>query len=528
MSSQWVRVRLLALAGAALLSLGLSAQTTPPPPPPPPSSTPPQAPANPNAPEMTTRDEATSFKARVSLVMVPVVVRDGQGRAIGNLTKENFQLFDKGKPQEITRFSVERPGEHPVPPAPGQPAATPLSEAQDPPVVVADRFVAYLFDDVHLSPGDLSRIRDAADRHMGTLRPTDRAAVYTLSGQLALEFTDNRAQLHDALFRLKPGIMVRVGALNDNFQRTYISLNVVKNIIRRMSVAPGQRTIMFISPGFLTLAPEYFQEKTEILDLAIRSNVVISSLDARGLYTDPSLDVSRASSRGGPNLTTAMLASDILAELAYGTGGGFFQNSNDLDEGFRRLAAAPEYIYLLGFNPQNLKSDGSFHQLKVTLKNFRDVNLQARKGYYAPRKQDDAEETARQEIESALFSREEIREIPADLTTQFFKAGEQAAKVTVMIHVDMKPLHFRKSEGRNRDDLTLVAGLFDRNGNYLHGIKKVIEMRLKDETLVRLQTRGITVRDTFDVKPGIYLVRMVVRDAEGQLMSAGNGAVNIP
>ncbi len=53
--------------------------------------------------------------------------------------------------------------------------------------------------------------------------------------------------------------------------------------------------------------------------------------------------------------------SDILAELADGTGGTFFQNSNDLDAGFKRIAAAPEYIYMLGFSPQNLKTDGSFH-----------------------------------------------------------------------------------------------------------------------------------------------------------------------
>ena len=74
----------------------------------------------------------------------------------------------------------------------------------------------------------------------------------------------------------------------------------------------------------------------------------------------------------------------FLAEMAAGTGGTFYQNSNDYDEGFRRLGAAPEYVYHLGFMPQNLKNDGSFHALRVTVKPSNNLTLQARHGYYAP------------------------------------------------------------------------------------------------------------------------------------------------
>src|SRR5271157_6181856 len=76
-----------------------AAQTAPAPPP--------QAPAKPPA-EMATHDEPAMFKARVNLVVVPVVVHDRQGKAIGSFKQEDFQLFDKGKPQYIARFSVEK------------------------------------------------------------------------------------------------------------------------------------------------------------------------------------------------------------------------------------------------------------------------------------------------------------------------------------------------------------------------------------------------------------------------------------
>jgi len=95
------------------------------------------------------------------------------------------------------------------------------------------------------------------------------------------------------------------------------------------------------------------------------------------------------------------------------------------------------------------------------------------------------------------------------------------------VHVDVKHLHFHKADGRNNNALTIASGLFDRNGTFITGMEKIVTMRLKDETLERKVDSGVTVKSSFDVKPGSYLVRLVVRDAEGQL-SAENGAVEIP
>jgi len=98
----------------------------------------------------------------------------------------------------------------------------------------------------------------------------------------------------------------------------------------------------------------------------------------------------------------------------------------------------------------------------------------------------------------------------------------------VLAHVDAKRLRFRKIDGRNGDDLTVVSALFNRNGNFLQANEKTVTMRLKDDTLEHKLDSGLTLKTSFDVKPGSYLVRLVVRDGEGQLMSAENGAVEIP
>src|SRR5271170_3426573 len=168
-----------------------------------------------NSAELASRDEPATFKVNVKLVVVRAVVRDSQGHAIGNLRQDDFQVFDKGKPQVITQFEVEQPGtlaakarKESLENSGEIPSADTSSNTGNVPTV-PERFVAYLFDDVHLEFGDLARVREAAERHFATLRPTDRAAIFSTSGQTALDFTDDRTQLHATLLRLQPRPIAR-------------------------------------------------------------------------------------------------------------------------------------------------------------------------------------------------------------------------------------------------------------------------------------------------------------------------------
>lgn len=165
--------------------------------------------------------------------------------------------------------------------------------------------------------------------------------------------------------------------------------------------------------------------------------------------------------------------------------------------------------------------------MKVTLNDSDKLSLQARRGYYAAPHLSDPAETAKQQVEDALFSRQEMHEIPVELRTQAFKVSEDSARVSVVVRVDVRNLRFRKQDGRNRNDLTVALALFDRNGSYVTGNQGTIELRLLDDTLEKGLDQGITVQRSFNVKPGAYLVRLVVRDAEGRMMSAQSGAVGI-
>ena len=136
------------------------------------------------------QDSPATFKVRVNLVLVRVVVRDNQGKVVTNLRKEDFQLFDNRKPQAITYFSTETPESQALRPAAtvaanDESAVTP-EEAQAAAKKLPQRFVGVLFDDVHMSMQDTTVVRDAATRLFGALAPSDRVAMFSASGQFHL------------------------------------------------------------------------------------------------------------------------------------------------------------------------------------------------------------------------------------------------------------------------------------------------------------------------------------------------------
>ena len=171
----------------------------------------------------------------------------------------------------------------------------------------------------------------------------------------------------------------------------------ITEYVHRMANLPGQHNLILISSGFLPIEQEARFEESKLMNLAADSTVIINALDARGLYTT---SLSASQDLQDRNIVQVdeyrkdemRTAENAMGELAYGTGGEFYHDNNDLKAGLAALLNFPETIYVLELATNALKSNGAYHQLRVSVHRA-DVQVQARKGYVAPR--DDKVQTSR-------------------------------------------------------------------------------------------------------------------------------------
>ena len=555
------------------------------------AATPPVAAAK--SDEMVTTEQPVTFKVQTNLVEVPVILRDSSGRAIGDLKQEEFHLFDKGKRQEIAKFAIVVNGGGTAPAVqtsmhPNVAAASTAAPTSSGPTAAlsapAPQFVTFVFDDLHMLTSDIQQVRAAALKYLRMqLRPGDRVSLVTTSGRQSVDFTGDPESLAAAMNQIMPSPLAEktlsgCGAYLSYFQAAQIerevglhptrgdvskslalrvameeytdfdtavmairdaytsglaesrnTLAALKAVVRRMVSVPGERSVVLISPGFF-VPFDLQNESDDLMAQAIRAKVLISVVDARGVWTNPALDACRSTAsqdlarfrdlEGHANM-------DELIAIAEDTGGSLNVN-NDFLGGIEKAAAVPEYRYILGFVPQNLKLDGSFHPLKVRVVSGEKLTLQARRGYWAPKHAEDEAAVASQEIEDAVFSRDETLGLAAEMHTRVTRAGDQS-KLSVLASLDLKAIHLRKADDRDRNDLSIVVALFDTDGNFIEGTQKLLQLRLRDETVSGLAQKPPAVLITdFVVKPGDYLVRMVVRDAEERHMTAENAAVRVP
>ena len=309
-----------------------------------------------------------------------------------------------------------------------------------------------------------------------------------------------------------------------------VVLNTLMLLSRRMASMSGQRSVILASPGFL-VTDALRPREMELIDEAIRDGVVISALDALGLWTmNPAAEIDESVPPGAAHPLVAEEktpfrkleiegGAQALAVLAEGTGGKFIENSNDFAGAYRQLANPPDYIYVLGFTPKGVKSNGSFHALTVKLAGGVKYDLQARSGYYAPKAGEEKTPHEAPQIKEAVFSRLEIRTLPVELHAYVESSDRANVKLTVTVRLDRNKL-------RTRDRLAVVVALFDDNGSFVAGNQGSVDARRGEAD--RSDSQPLFVMKTaFSVKPGGYRVRLVMHNDQAQILEAQNQAVTV-
>jgi VWFA-related protein len=482
------------------------------------------------------------------LVELAATVRDTSGAAIDGLERSDFALFDNLKPQTISFFSVER--------AAGTAGAAPARP----------RYVALFLDDVHAGPSGWERSRTAARRLVNEgLPPGERLGIFTASGVGTIDFSDDTTALLAAVASLQrhpersitgfgacpqltayqayaiarnidpaalaaataaviacapetpPEIAARQAQTaaenawdilkHDSSQ----ALDALLLVARHLSAAAGERTLLLVSPGFVSGGME--RQVSALTDVCLRSHIVVNALDQDGLLPW------RRTEQRSQTLTT------LLAETSASTGGRFIRNNNDAYGALRTLASPPEVSYLLGFSP-SVAPDGTYHKLQVKIEKNGDYRVSARPGYLSLARSEQTE-TAQQRIDRIAASGETMRDVPAAIRLSAAPNSAGRFSLQVVTTIDAARLPFRQEAQASLQQLTFVTILQDAAGAFLAGKQSVMDLALSRATRADLTAKGLRTAETFVVPPGSYRIRQVVRELVENHLAASTTPIEI-
>jgi len=296
------------------------------------------------------------------------------------------------------------------------------------------------------------------------------------------------------------------------------TLSVLERVLNAMAPVKGRKSLLLVSEGFIhdpSIAG--FRRVTQA---SRRSNVALYFVDARGLEGSSSV----FSAEFGPPIADQDVLPTLSDQwegasgpqgLAAETGGFSIRNTNALAPGLARIARESEAYYLLGYQPRNAARDGKFRKVEVKVAR-RGVDVRARRGYYSPPPPSAREEAkaGRDEvIQATLDSPYEVEGIPLRATSFVFEeASLGKAAVVIAADVDIRGLAFEKQGGRLEDALELLLVVAHRETGEFHRYDQTVELKLQAETFARYSRTWFPLRRDFELAPGGYQARIVVRD----------------
>jgi VWFA-related protein len=375
-----------------------------------------------------------TFRGGINFVSVDVIVTDGRGQPVTDLTAADFEVLEDGKPQKIEQFRLVRVDGNPRPGERPRQIRTRVDEELE--AAREDvRVFVFLLDDYHVRLGSSMSVREPLTRFISThLRPNDLIGVmYPLTPVSALSLTRD----HDAVIR---AIRQFEGRKFDyrprnQFEETYsrYPTEVVERIrndvvltaleglsVRLGSLRDGRKSIIWVSEGLTAMLPpqlrardaergndpltaaalstlqdsdaqimaewfgqaDLYRRIQELTTVANRNNTAIYALDPRGLMPfEFGVDMPAVPSFAADN-RAMRLTQDTLRVVAEETDGRAIINSNNLDRGLAEMVRDASVYYLLGYTSSVGVNDGKFHEITVRVKR-RGVDVRARKGYWA-------------------------------------------------------------------------------------------------------------------------------------------------
>ena len=288
--------------------------------------------------------------------------------------------------------------------------------------------------------------------------------------------------------------------------------------------------IVLFSDGFIsesrTAVPFQLQE---LVDLALRSGIVLNSISSRGVSSEPDLDLNGYDNtwRRQMHEEDRTAQEKPLAQMASETGGLFVHSTNDLYKGIREISRHRSWYYVLSYGMPAQEADGSYHEIKLEVTRP-GLQVSHRKGYYTAKEELTFENRKKEDLLDALNGLGNMNEIPMTLAYNYSQEEDSSYAVSFVTNVNIRGLQFIEEDSRRKNLISLVLVAFDENDKYITGLEKMIDFRLLESSYNSLQKRGLTSRVELKLPMGRYKIKAVVREDIQGKMGSVTKAVEIP
>jgi len=370
-----------------------------------------------------------TFSANSNLVIVDISIKDKAGKPIEGLTQNDFTILEDGKPQKVTVFEYQRLTMVTEPPPPLS-LDDQLKLPDDPKTTITSstpghiqfhdkRLLVFFFDFSSMGIPEQLRAQDASmDYLKNRITKDDMVAAMLFTGTgapvILTDFTDDRDVLATVIKGLPIGEATDLNGLADtgdcnsedtgaafvadetefNIFNTDQKLAAIEQAARMLASFPEKKALVYFSAGVNKTGVDNQAQLEASINAAVKANLAIYPVDARGLMADPpGGGASKAASRGTGIFNGSAYNSqrsqindsqETLFTLAEETGGKAFLDSNDIEAGITQAQEGMSSYYLLGYYSTNNAKDGKYRRITVRMNNkIAGAKIEARPGYYA-------------------------------------------------------------------------------------------------------------------------------------------------
>ncbi len=510
------------------------------------------------------------FRVASNLVLVDVTVRDKKGNLVKDLKKEDFTVFEDNVAQQIVTFSLES-----IPSAPEEAIADVAAGNQPKPAPTVNlnltpraeikkedlqdkRLIVMFFDLSSLGTEDLIRSINTAKEFVAKKStPHDLMAIATYSStlQLVQDLTNDREVLTRALTQMDP---TDSGSTPDedlgdpetsedafvpddvqfNIFNTDRRLAALETVAKGYREFPERKSLILFASGMTTTGIENQAQIRSTVDTANQANMSIYTVDSRGLVAlPPGGGASMGSPRGQALFTGNAMRQQIdnlnssqetLTTLAADTGGAAFQDTNELGPVFTKVVSDTQAYYVLGYYSANTKEDGKFRKIRVEVSRP-DLKLQHRPGYFASKQFMKLTQTERdRQLEEALTVDRPFSDLPLILEADYFKNDGVNSLVPVSIQLAGDAVQFEEKKSQREALFEFLAQITDPKGRVAGIARDTVQVHLPAQTAEKVRAGQILYTTGFQLRPGDYRLKFLVRDNRTGKLGSFEQALAVP